>query len=318
MAYVTNIADVLRAAGCKVKEYPGWKTAGHGGLNTDRPYLVWHHDASPKGDSPGVAAYMRRNILTGSKVGDAQLWVGRDGTWHVLAAGKAYHAGVVKPGMPSNHNSLGIETDHTVNEDWPVALLESLRRGSAALLKAYGHSAKGLHFHKTICSPAGRKVDPAGLDLASERRVVDGLIGALGVKVTGGQSKPHAPVDNGFGWLSRERGNHVDSGTYADASKPLLVAAFNKALADGKADSVTSRPHGAAREVWAVEQALDRVDYLIPELSKDKSAGTATQVGLDRYRRDIMRLSGKDAEGTAGVQSLSHLMFAAGIKAVWK
>lgn len=315
--YITNIADVLRSAGCQVVEHPGWKARGHGGLATSKPTVVWHHDASPKGRSSSVGAYLRGMLsrATGS-VGDSQLWVDYDGVWHIIGAGKAYHAGVTKAGKPGNPTTLGVETDHTVGEAWPVKQLESLRRGTAALLRAFGHSAGGLEFHKTIAFPPGRKVDPDGLSLASERTIVGGLIVALGTKAAGGQSKPHtvpSGSDRSFGWLARRNGAHVDAGTYRGR---LSIAALNRAMVAG-AKGRTGQKHGALEEVRILEAALDRVNYLIPKYAADQSAGTATQVGIDRYRRDIMGLKGADATGSVGAQSLAHLMHAAGIRATW-
>ena len=172
----TWLADVLRAEGLEVVECAGWRTRGHyasEGDFTDLRAVVWHHDASAPGDSPGVPSYMLSNW---SKAG-AQLWVDRRGVWHILAAGVAFHAGKVLSGMPGNRQSLGVETDHTTGEDWPPALLSSLQRGTAAILRRLDKPAKtGLHFHKTICSPKGRKSDPDGLNLLVQRAYVQSLI----------------------------------------------------------------------------------------------------------------------------------------------
>ncbi len=162
------LVDVLRGAGLQVVEHDGWQQRGHGGFTSKRIDVVWHHDASAKGDSPGVPAYMLRNWNTAG----AQLWVDRRGVWYVLAAGVAYHAGRTLPGKPGNRQSLGVETDHTTGEDWPPALLASLRLGTAAILARTGGE---LHMHKTICAPVGRKTDPDGLELAAERLAVRAL-----------------------------------------------------------------------------------------------------------------------------------------------
>ena len=103
--YLPWLADVLRDAGLTVVEHPGWTTRGAagrtypaGGFATPRPALIWHHDASAPGDSPNVPASMLARWATAA----AQLWVARDGTWHVLAAGVAWQTGAVLPGMPDN------------------------------------------------------------------------------------------------------------------------------------------------------------------------------------------------------------------------
>jgi hypothetical protein len=169
----TWIVSVLRAAGITVKEYDGWRSRGLAGGSFKPRALIWHHDGSSKGDSPGVPSYMIRNFSTAA----AQLWVDRAGVWHVIAAGRAPHAGVVKPGKPGNSESLGIETDHTIGEDWPNDQIESLRTGTAAILKHLGITAEaGLEFHRSICFPPGRKTDPDGLDLDLERKAVQQIL----------------------------------------------------------------------------------------------------------------------------------------------
>lgn len=163
----TREITALQAAGITVRELPGWQERSHGPLPA-APAIVWHHDASPPGDSPGSLDWMVGNWDHGS----ANCWVDRYGAWTLVGCGVAWHAGTVLPGMPGNHDSVGIETDHTIGEAWPTAQLDSLRAGTAALLNLWHRRGPGLYFHKQICSPPGRKPDPDGLDLATERAAV--------------------------------------------------------------------------------------------------------------------------------------------------
>ena len=79
--------------------------------------------------------------------------------------------------MPDNYTALGVETDHTIGEPWPTAQLDSLRKGTADLLKAFRRTpSDGLYFHQQIAAPVGRKPDPDGLDLDVERRAVAALM----------------------------------------------------------------------------------------------------------------------------------------------
>lgn len=167
----TWLADVLRAANIPVVEMLDWNTRNEGEL-VSVDAVVWHHDGSGVGSSPNIPDYIRRQVDAGKP--GANIWVGLDGTWHLIAAGRTYHAGAVLPGKPNNSHSLGIETDHTTGEPWSgVDLLASLRKGTAAILAHLGIGpATGLEFHKTICSPPGRKNDPDGLDLPTERAAV--------------------------------------------------------------------------------------------------------------------------------------------------
>lgn len=163
---------LLRAAGYAVKETPGWLGRSHGPLRDLN--IVWHHDASPVGPSPGALNWMISNWNASS----AQIWVDRSGTWWFVGVGVAWHAGRVNDSAFDNFHAVGIETDHTTDEDWPKAQIASLRGGTAVLLKAQGKGSRNLAFHKTICVPRGRKSDPDGLDLGSERRTVDALMAA--------------------------------------------------------------------------------------------------------------------------------------------
>lgn len=161
------MADALRTAGLVVVEHDGWRERSHGAF-TELRGVVWHHDASHAGDSPGVPAYMARQWDAGEA--SAHCWVDRTGRWHLIGAGVAWHAGKVLPGRLSNYTSLGVETDHTVGEEWPAQQLYGLRRGTAALLL---HTTDHLlDFHRLICDPPGRKVDPDGLDIDHERAAV--------------------------------------------------------------------------------------------------------------------------------------------------
>ena len=94
---ITWLADALRKEGCKVKECSGWKNAGRpastGGFN---PYgVLWHHTAGPKAGPNNPAPSLQTVIhgrpdLPGPL---AHVLIGWDGTCHVVAAGRANHAG---------------------------------------------------------------------------------------------------------------------------------------------------------------------------------------------------------------------------------
>lgn len=193
MAGIASTADILRAAGCRVMIASTWPSKPLGPVPDPPRAIVWHHDASPPGPSPGALSW-----ITSSYAGQkpsAQFWVDTQGTWWLIGQGKAWHAGTVGPpykGVADSANSVGIETDHTVGEPWPPVMLDSLRRGTAALLKAWGHGPDRLYFHKQIGYPYGRKVDPAGLDLEPERQRVGELMrgGAPAPKPTAPAPKP--------------------------------------------------------------------------------------------------------------------------------
>lgn len=210
---VPDLADVLRKAGLNVIEesyeygpYAGktWKDVGFGSNEwTDMRFVLWHHDASPQGDSPGACDWMKHMEI--APAGNAWVCGGCNGehvpgTWHLIAGRYSNHAGTGGPGwgVPKdgmNAYAFGIETDHTLGESWKPEekqqQLAGLRLGTAALMKHYGLTPKpGLLFHKTWTDGGvdglpwfvtrGRKNDIDGLDLASERKAVQALMDSIG------------------------------------------------------------------------------------------------------------------------------------------
>ena len=202
--------DALRAAGVSVKVHPEVMRLSNGTLRDFN--IMWHHDASPVGDSPGALRYMKDHFAISS----AQVWIDRYGTWHFISYGVAWHAGRVNDARFDNYRSVGIETDHTVGEAWPAVQLDSLRRGTAAALKHEGKSSQSLGFHKSMCVPIGRKSDPFGLDLANERNNVQALI-------TGGihASQQATPQEEGFLMALSEYDQHLVKNTAVECVEIL-------------------------------------------------------------------------------------------------
>ena len=223
--WLTDLAEILRQANVPVIEetyvrgrYEGksWKQVGFNGRGLQSfDYILWHHDASPPGDdgSPGALGYM----MYWAKDGNVDLtpaaaaWVcvgcrGQhvSGTWHIYAAGESVHAGRGGPWSPTNgspyvpqnamnQRSWGIEVDHTYGESWAsdtkMAQLRSLRRGTAAVLRAYKMPPERVIRHLDWCNGSidgvprlptyGRKNDLDGINLHAERKELARLIGEL-------------------------------------------------------------------------------------------------------------------------------------------
>jgi hypothetical protein len=171
---LTWLADVLRDAGCTVIEEDGWRTRGRDGAFTPHGVML-HHDASPAGEtSNGVNVI--RNGRPGLGGPLAQLWLAYDGTWHVVAAGRANHAGEGQwrsiPRDQGNGYCIGIETDHTTDEQWTGGQRSAALAGVAALCDRLGiRTPTGLRdwlcAHKEYA--AGRKVDPDPMDMDHAR-----------------------------------------------------------------------------------------------------------------------------------------------------
>ena len=98
----------------------------------------------------------------------SQVCLGRDGTFFVMAAGRANHAGAGNWQGVTTGNSrfIGIEAENTgettgPNADpWPAVQLDAYRRGVAAILKKIKANAIMCCGHKEYALPMGRKSDP--------------------------------------------------------------------------------------------------------------------------------------------------------------
>jgi hypothetical protein len=166
--YLTSLADWLRAAGCNVVEYDGWKTRSRssGGYESGRPWgVMWHHTASqtsPQND----ASYMCNGS---SDKPIANLLIARDGAVWVLAAGatntNGKGSGVVwsrgrVPDDSMNTYAVGMEiANNGVGEPYPVAQIDAAFAASVAIVTALGLADSDISHHNRWAPD--RKVDPA-------------------------------------------------------------------------------------------------------------------------------------------------------------
>src|SRR5215469_17949164 len=107
------LPTVLKNAGLKVALVDGWQDRGRGDVGTIQGVLC-HHTAGPlSGNMPSLNILVKgRSDLPGPL---AQLGLGRDGTYFVVAAGRCNHAG---PGAwqrvtTGNSSFIGIEAENT-------------------------------------------------------------------------------------------------------------------------------------------------------------------------------------------------------------
>lgn len=203
MAYsLTWLPEVLRNAGLKVAETEGWTSRGHGDMGTLRGVMLHHTATRAEGNMPSLALLKAgRSDLAGPL---AQLGLGRDGTYYVIAAGRAYHAGKgVWKGLQSGNSSfIGIEAENAGTEDdpWPDVQIDACRRGVAALLRHIRALPIMCCAHREYALPAGRKPDPR-FDMPAFRSEVEKLMRGLGV------TRPLIPAsDMATGKMTLRRG----------------------------------------------------------------------------------------------------------------
>lgn len=160
---LTWFPSVLEAAGLKVALIEGWQSRGRGDMGAIFG-VICHHTVGPRtGNMPSLHTLINgRSDLPGPL---AQLGLGRDGTYYVIAAGRCNHAGKgIWQGITTgNTNFIGIEAENTGKADdlpWPEVQMDAYRRGVAAILKHIGRGPEFCAGHKEYALPKGRKPDP--------------------------------------------------------------------------------------------------------------------------------------------------------------
>src|SRR5262245_25968679 len=163
---LTWLPTVLKNAGLKVAEVDGWPNRGRSEIGTVKGVMC-HHTVGPKtGNMPSLTVLINgRSDLPGPL---SQLGLGRDGTFYVIAAGRANHAGAGEWQRLTDGNGsfIGIEAENTGdpnNDPWPEVQLDAYRRGVAAILKQIGQDPIMCCGHKEYAP--GRKIDPHTLDM---------------------------------------------------------------------------------------------------------------------------------------------------------
>lgn len=198
---LTWLADVLRAAGLKVVEQPGWQSRGRREMGIVKGVLC-HHTAGGKGNAPSLNLVQNgRSDLPGPL---SQLVLGRDGTFFVVAAGRCNHAGAGswQGVVDGNARFIGIEAENagTGKDPWPDVQMSAYAQGVAAILKHIGEPAIMCAGHKEYATPRGRKIDPA-FDMATFRKHVENFM-ELGTTTALG-AMPVAPTEPHHDMLRR-------------------------------------------------------------------------------------------------------------------
>lgn len=181
----SRLERAVKNSGLNYKKVSGWASRGHGAMGTIQS-IMCHHTAGPaSGNTPSL------NVVTYGRPGLsgplAQIFLARDGTPYLVAAGRAYHAGVVKSSIYQNSHSIGIEAEATGTSSWPAAQVEAYAKLCKALAKEFGLSTSRIVGHKEACSPSGRKIDP-NFSMSDFRKKVDGAKGGVGQGSSAGGS----------------------------------------------------------------------------------------------------------------------------------
>ncbi|MGB9179473.1 MAG: N-acetylmuramoyl-L-alanine amidase [Pyrinomonadaceae bacterium] len=193
---LTWLPDVLLHAGLKVSLERGWENRGNGDVGRIFGVVCHHTVGARTGNIPTLGTLVNGRPARPATPGHpaqkrlpgplAQLGLARDGTYFVIAAGRANHAGDGRFTFPgditivnANSNLIGIEGENAggVNDlPWPDVQLDAYHRGVAAILQHVGRGAGFCIAHKEW-APGRKPLDPR-LNMnefrSSVARILDG------------------------------------------------------------------------------------------------------------------------------------------------
>lgn len=274
---LTDLAIAARKSGLKVVEVSGWKTRGHGSMNSARGILC-HHTAGGNDKSDLNVVTYGRPDLPGPL---SQIVLGRDGTVYIVAAGKCYHAGLTAdPSTQSNSNAIGIEAVHRGVGSWTPVQYNAYVDLVAALTDHYGIPTSSVKGHKEAAVPRGRKPDP-NFDMAEFRRKVD--------SVRGGASAPSVAKAS------------ADSGAKASATSARTRGPFP--LPRGHWYGPTSADPKNHSGYWAKDRAGIQQIQRVVGVAADGRYGPATKTAVTAWQKR----HGLTADGLVGPMTWSKM-----------
>lgn len=165
MPHQVGIHAALRDWGLTVVEVDGWRTRGSSDFNPHGH--VCHHDVIPPATSTPGIIINGRSGLPGPL---ANFWLERNGRVHLVAAGRANHAGLGGwRGLVGNSTVWGTEANNlgTPATPWPDAQLDAWDRLCAATCEFSGFPPANVCGHKEWAPT--RKIDPHTLNMTAFR-----------------------------------------------------------------------------------------------------------------------------------------------------
>ncbi|MFB8045097.1 peptidoglycan-binding protein [Streptomyces hydrogenans] len=240
-----RLLAALRAEGVTVVEHPGWRTHDRNRAGAWGPVagVMIHHTVST-GTASSVA--LCSDGYAGLPGPLCHGVIAKDGTVHLVSAGRANHAGggdpsvlraVVteaygdRPPVPREHQGssgavdgnsrfYGFECVNLGNgtDPWPTAQLDAIERVSAALCRAHGWGAKSVIGHLEW---SDWKSDPKGFGMPGMRDRVQKRLGAAPAPKP---TAPAAPRHQPFPGAAFFRSN---------PSSPVVTAMGRRLMAEG-------------------------------------------------------------------------------------
>jgi hypothetical protein len=255
--------------------------------------VICHHTAGPaNGIMPSLGIITNgRSDLPGPL---AQLGLGRDGTFFVVAAGRANHAGRgMWQGISTGNSSfIGIEAENTggANDPWPAVQLDAYRRGVAAILEKIGANAIMCCGHREYALPQGRKPDPS-FDMVDFRTQVAAIMAGTAPLPT------VIPIADAAGRPTLRRGARGDLVKQLQAGLHIEVDGIFGALTEAALRQF-QRDHGlvpdgiAGPRTWA---SLEAPRPSAPAVPAPPAIPAEGRVAAGASIDDVVRMAGASA-----------------------
>lgn len=190
---LTWLADALRNEGCRVKTYEGWQTRSRPETSGSfSPFgVLWHHTGTPTSlarPAPSVGTCIHgRSDLPGPL---CQIVIGFDGLCHVIAAGRANHAGTNDgvgtgpiPAGDGNAQMVGFEIDYSGSQDMGPDQMDAALRATVAVLKQLKRDESFVRGHKE--TSATGKWDPGRHGSSSPQYLMGDIRAQVAARLAG-------------------------------------------------------------------------------------------------------------------------------------
>lgn len=195
----------LRTWGLPYVEVEGWQTRG-AELPAMPRVVIGHHTATSamsKGDLPTLHILRDgRGDLSGPL---SQVALSRSGVVHIIASGKANHAGRgTWQQVTQSNQTIGIEAEHPGRGSWPTVQMETFDRLAACLLWGIEQDWSMYCHHKEWALPRGRKVD-CNFDPSAQRGRIARLL-TLGPHPHVELPPARTKEEDEMGWIFQSEG----------------------------------------------------------------------------------------------------------------
>lgn len=178
------LADALRAEGCRVVEEGNWQARGRPGAFAPTGVL-WHHTGSTSSQSN---PFPTKDVLINGRPDLAgplcHVGIGYDGVCHVIAAGRANHAGACNGFGPftsaedGNTQLVGFEIDYDGTQAMSAAQQDAATRCSTAVLARLGKDEGWAANHRETSTTG--KWDTGGLSGDQIRKLIKDRLAGTG------------------------------------------------------------------------------------------------------------------------------------------